>query len=658
MKKILALSLIILPYLLAAQSVGIGTTTPDNSASLDIKNSTKGILVPRTSTTSRTTIVAPAKGLMLFDTTTMSFWFHTGTDWVEAGRINAPNGNVYLGFEAGLSAHPDAVFNTGIGTRALSTMGITGAGNTAVGFYALTLNQAFHNTALGYSALSTNSTGFRNTALGASTLEFNTTGIENTAAGYNALSTNTTGNENVAIGSQAMQQSTTGGKNVAIGHMAMTSHTTGSENTAIGRQAMYSSHTGYNNTAVGEAAMFQNSNGHDQTAVGDSALFSYVATAPTLDFPNTAVGAKALLKTQGGANNAVGFEALRNTTNGYNNNALGFRALAANTTGYDNVAIGHLALSTNLSGIQNIAIGSNALLSETSSGGNVAIGYYAGEDITTSSQNVAIGTRALENTTTGGSNIAIGLNSLASNNTGTSNIGIGGGTSTGSGSNGVILIGNNANTTGSSLTNATAIGTGAQVGCTGCLALGGSTASTQTRIGINNAVPLTDLHIIQQVDFGLDKSRGIRLQRSTGTNQWRTFIDPGNNYVFEYNNGLYTYIDPTTGAYVNPSDARLKKDILPLTGVLDKLLQLEAKTYHYTISESDRPVYGFLTQEVEKLFPEFVFTGQDNYKGIAYHNFSIVAVKAIQEQQQQIDELKKENKEIRQLLEAVLKKLP
>lgn len=110
MKGILVLSMALLPCLLSAQSVGIGTTTPDNSASLDIKNNNKGILVPRTSTTSRIAIVNPAKGLMLFDTTTMSFGFHTGNEWVEASRIDVPKSNVFLGYETGTNSTPTTIF--------------------------------------------------------------------------------------------------------------------------------------------------------------------------------------------------------------------------------------------------------------------------------------------------------------------------------------------------------------------------------------------------------------------------------------------------------------------------------------------------------------------------------------------------------------------
>ena len=62
-----------------AQSVGIGTTTPAASAQLDVSSTTKGLLIPRMTTAQRTAIVAPVKGLMVFDNDTNSFYqYSTG----------------------------------------------------------------------------------------------------------------------------------------------------------------------------------------------------------------------------------------------------------------------------------------------------------------------------------------------------------------------------------------------------------------------------------------------------------------------------------------------------------------------------------------------------------------------------------------------------
>ena len=203
---------------------------------------------------------------------------------------------------------------------------------------------------------------------------------------------------------------------------------------------------------------------------------------------------------------------------------------------------------------------------------------------------------------------------------------------------------------------AVVVGAFAFTNCSNCLVLGGHNEFTRTKVGINVLAPLTDLHIVQQTDNNLDNTRGIRLQRPNG-NQWRVFLDPSSNYIFQYNNSLYSYIEPVGGAFVNPSDERLKKDISPLPLVLNKLLLLQPKTYHYTAnSDADRHSYGFLAQDVEKLFPDFVFTSETGYKGIAYSNFSVIAIKAIQEQQTLIELLQKKNEELEKRINILEKK--
>jgi len=62
-------------------NVGINTTTPDNSAQLEVNSTTKGFLPPRMTSAQRTAISSPATGLLVFDETTDGFWFYNGTIW-------------------------------------------------------------------------------------------------------------------------------------------------------------------------------------------------------------------------------------------------------------------------------------------------------------------------------------------------------------------------------------------------------------------------------------------------------------------------------------------------------------------------------------------------------------------------------------------------
>lgn len=64
-------------------SVGINTATPDASSALDVSSANKGMLVPRMASTARQAIQTPANGLLVYDTTTNSFWVYKNTLWVE-----------------------------------------------------------------------------------------------------------------------------------------------------------------------------------------------------------------------------------------------------------------------------------------------------------------------------------------------------------------------------------------------------------------------------------------------------------------------------------------------------------------------------------------------------------------------------------------------
>lgn len=63
-----------------SQSVGIGTTTPNNSAILDLNSTTKGLLIPRMTTAQRTAIGGVA-GLVVYDSDFREFYHHDGTSW-------------------------------------------------------------------------------------------------------------------------------------------------------------------------------------------------------------------------------------------------------------------------------------------------------------------------------------------------------------------------------------------------------------------------------------------------------------------------------------------------------------------------------------------------------------------------------------------------
>lgn len=86
MRQLYPLSFLLLtaaPLAVEAQtSVGIGTTTPNAAAALDITAPDKGLLIPRMDSVTRAAIASPPAGLMVFQTNGRSgFWYYTGAAW-------------------------------------------------------------------------------------------------------------------------------------------------------------------------------------------------------------------------------------------------------------------------------------------------------------------------------------------------------------------------------------------------------------------------------------------------------------------------------------------------------------------------------------------------------------------------------------------------
>jgi hypothetical protein len=365
-----------------SQSVGIGTSTPNTSAQLEIKSTTKGILIPRTSSVTRAAIVSPAKSLLLYDTTTNSFWFHNGSDWIELGRIDPTPANTFFGFQTASSLNL-GVGNTGIGHQVLSA-------NTDGGF----------NTALGYWSLLLNTTGYNNTAVGSNSLKNNTTGIENTAAGANALMNNTTGKDNVSVGLSSLVNNTAGNYNSVLGVESMNNNINGYNNTAIGYRALYFNQGGHDNVALGTNALLANISGFGNVGIGSKSLGSNSSGQY-----NVAIGDSALYNENGATDNiAIGYSSLFNNGTGSTNIAIGNSSLFKNSNGIRNVGVGDLSLDLNTTGSFNVALGTEALGANVSGSNNVAIGPVAGTSIL-GNTNVVLGAAA---------NVSPGPNSISS----------------------------------------------------------------------------------------------------------------------------------------------------------------------------------------------------------------------------------------------------
>ncbi len=172
----------------------------------------------------------------------------------KAGRIDQNNSNTFIGFHCGNSIAALGAYNSAFGFEAMFS-NTTGQLNTAFGNNALRANiNGGNNSAMGSGALETNTIGSENIAIGVSTMGLNTAGNQNTAVGVSSLAYNQTGGQNTGIGYQAGNKNTTGNRNNSFGAFGLLATTTGDDNTAVGNYAGATNETGSKNTFVGSGA--------------------------------------------------------------------------------------------------------------------------------------------------------------------------------------------------------------------------------------------------------------------------------------------------------------------------------------------------------------------------------------------------------------------
>src|SRR5215472_14793035 len=83
-------------------AVGIGTTTPNSSSLLEIKSTTKGVLIPRMTLAQRNTIATPATGLLIYQTnSTPCFYYYNGSGWKPVAPAAGASGGWLLTGNAG-----------------------------------------------------------------------------------------------------------------------------------------------------------------------------------------------------------------------------------------------------------------------------------------------------------------------------------------------------------------------------------------------------------------------------------------------------------------------------------------------------------------------------------------------------------------------------
>jgi hypothetical protein len=327
-------------------------------------------------------------------------------------------------------------------------------------------------------------------------------------------------------------------------------------------------------------------------AIGSNALKNTVynsAVSIRDGSSNTAVGDSSLFaNTSGFQNTSLGAFTLQNNVNGVTNTALGYATLNTNVDGTHNTGVGNLSMFYNTSGVRNTAIGNTSLFENTTGNFNAALGNWALRGNKEGNYNTGLGSFALQKSI-GEGNTATGAFALRTDSSGAQN------TATGYAAGITIFSGNHntflgffADATAENFSNAMALGAEAKVN-----------ASNKVRIGDANV----------------------------------------------------TVIEGQV-AWSNPSDRRLKENIVHTNRLgLDFVNNLQTVSYNYIADKNQTRYDGFIAQDIEKLMTDLdiPFSGlkksDDGMLSLAYSDFVMPLVNAIQEQQRQIEELKKQVQE-------------
>jgi hypothetical protein len=98
---------------------------------------------------------------------------------------------------------------------------------------------------------------------------------------------------------------------------------------------------------------------------------------------------------------------------------------------------------------------------------------------------------------------------------------------------------------------------------------------------------------------------------------------------------------PGGGSWGVSSDIRLKKNVQPVEGAIDRLMKLRSVTFEFKdpVKHHQLPgtQIGMIAQEVEEVFPEWVSVNADGYKTIGFRGFESLTVQALRELREEKD---------------------
>ena len=136
---------------------------------------------------------------------------------------------------------------------------------------------------------------------------------------------------------------------------------------------------------------------------------------------------------------------------------------------------------------------------------------------------------------------------------------------------------------------------------------------------------------------GSNNNAAFYIDQYDGTSQTRR-LSLGANGDFTVSAGAFK---PGGGSWAASSDARLKTNVQPLDHPLDRLLQLRGVSFEYL--RPDQAMHpagrhdGFIAQEVQRVFPEWVGTTPDGYLAVGPTGFEALTVESFRQLREEKD---------------------
>jgi len=126
-------------------------------------------------------------------------------------------------------------------------------------------------------------------------------------------------------------------------------------------------------------------------------------------------------------------------------------------------------------------------------------------------------------------------------------------------------------------------------------------------------------------------------KRLTNSNNSIVQTPADSKYPLYISNDLYV-----TGSIFNISDIKLKTMIEPLSKKnIDELFNINPVKYKFISDKQNKIHYGFIAQEVEKIYPELISNDYSGNKSVNYLEMIPILLSKMKIMQEELDELKK-----------------